>query len=49
MSNRSIDLLRNESESKWAAEKAIIGLLGKVKSKVRGTINRSENRNEHKV
>lgn len=33
MSNRGIDLLRDESEPKWAAEKAIIDLFGKVKSK----------------
>lgn len=30
VSNQDIDLLRSESELKWAAEKAVIDLLGKV-------------------
>lgn len=30
MSNRGIDLLTNESELKWTAEKDIIDLLGKL-------------------
>ncbi len=30
MSNRGIDLFRNESEPKWAAERAVIDLLGNV-------------------
>lgn len=33
MSNRGIDLLRNDSEPKWAAEKDIIDPPGKVDSR----------------